>query len=171
VFGTLRRLIAVTTVAASLSTAMLATSAGAATITPADAAAAGFRIHNVKSGKCIGISSGNAGDWTCTTNPDQTWHWYVTSAWDDQMLLLQNGNDQCLASKNLGDGDGDAVYAENCDAGDVSQAWDEVAASTGIYLQDYFGYVIGVNGGSTANGAQLIMWDQLSHSDQYWEFY
>src|SRR5581483_8401330 len=57
-----------------------------------------FHIRNDKaSGKCIGIASiGYAGDWNCTNNPDQTWHWgdrAGASGWAE----LVNGNGQCLS--------------------------------------------------------------------------
>jgi hypothetical protein len=55
-----------------------------------------FQIHNAgASGKCIGISYYIAGDWNCTTNPDQTWHWGDANAYGWYQLV--NGNGQCLA--------------------------------------------------------------------------
>lgn len=39
------------------------------------AAGSGNIANYGASGKCIGISNGLAGDWNCTQNGDQRWHW------------------------------------------------------------------------------------------------
>src|SRR5690242_18139176 len=63
------------------------------------AAASTFRIQSTDFGKCVGIETTHnfAGDWTCTHNPDQTWHWGAEIAGSGFRQLI-NGNNKCLAT-------------------------------------------------------------------------
>jgi len=143
------------------------------TAVPAEAATT-FRIHNVNaSGKCIGIdASFNGGEWYCTNNADQTFHWAGASA-ASGFSLLENNNGWCLGTwRSDATFEGDRIIAKACDSqNDISQGWKLVRAPTGYYIEDFDGLVIGVASGSTANGAALVAWVPITHSDQYWALY
>lgn len=128
-----------------------------------------FAIHNVNAtGKCIGIAAdGIAGDWNCTGHADQTWHKQNFNSVGFYQLVNNNG--ACLSGGN--DTQGAAVYATTCNTGDFSQFW---SFATNSYISNYaanvqgFTMVIGVYGGSTNNGAALVMWPPKGHTDQFW---
>jgi hypothetical protein len=131
-----------------------------------------FQIYDNYTAKCIGIDfySGLAGSWSCTTNPDQTWHWGLTNPAGYTQLV--NGNGACLGVDSGSLNEGANIKAWSCD-GTASQYWrilnSPASASGYYYLQNYNShYVIGVGGASTANGASLVQWPQVSHPDQYW---
>jgi hypothetical protein len=127
-------------------------------------ATGGFQIHNANPnspGKCIGISGNLAGDWNCTTNPDQTWHWgsAIASGW----YQLVNGKGQCLAVNGASDSAGARILGWSC-VGSADQYWALFDNGDGTArIVNYHGWfdptatawVVGVWGGDnvTDNGA------------------
>ena len=132
-----------------------------------------FQLHNVNaSGKCIGISGGIAGDWTCTTNPDQTWHWGPGNGIGWNQLI--NGNGQCLAVSGGSEAQGARILGYTC-LGTADQYWWENTNDLHLYNYKAYadfpssgGWVVGVNAASTAYGAPLILWPWNTSSDQEW---
>lgn len=142
------------------------------------AAAAGtFNLVNHSTGRCIGIETTHnyAGDWTCTTNPDQTWHW---GAADGNFHQLVNGNGKCLATSGGDDAQGTRLIAYTClGIGSTDQYWAfGPSLGPGPYLVNdrasgdltTAAWIVGVSGGSAANGAALVLWVPVSHPDQFW---
>jgi len=145
-----------------------------------------FRLHNVNAvGKCIGIDgSGLAGDWTCTTNADQTWHWGTdpilpNTNWD-QLINGQsvNGQPVCLGVQGGSDAMGARIVAWPClGTGHPDQYWNLGQSNFGgfniLNYQALFdpntpASLIGVAGGSTANGAPIILWSNDGTQNQFW---
>jgi hypothetical protein len=121
-----------------------------------------FTIYNLNASKCVGIAaSGEAGDWNCTGNADQTWHWGAGAPGSGYSQLV-NGNGQCLATNG---NKGNSVYATVCNPRNGYEFW---AWSTADYIVSSSGEILAVSGGSTANGAPLIMWDATGSADQFW---
>jgi Ricin-type beta-trefoil lectin domain len=135
-------------------------------VAPPQSAASGFRIRNLQArDKCIGITGGNAGLWRCTTNPDQRWEWSGHGAFRQ----LKNGNGDCLGISN------GRINAGFCGVLSDQQWALGKAGPAGNYLESGLVTVpptdwgvIGVQGGSNANGAPLVYTDPVGHADQYW---
>jgi Ricin-type beta-trefoil lectin domain-like len=137
-----------------------------------------FNIHNANAnGKCIGIdSSGKAGDWNCTSNRDQTWQW--GSAIQPGWLQLINGNGKCLGVQAGSDAVGARIVAFTClGTGHPDQYWALGAAGFGGNNINNFkaffdpntpAQLIGVAGGSTANGAAAVLWSFDGTANQFW---
>lgn len=123
--------------------------------------------------KCIGIASnGNAGDWSCTGNPDQTWHWGGSKAQGNAVYWqLVNGNGKCLGVAGGNTQQAAQIVGWSClGTGHPDQYW---AFGLSYYsgsnpLINYSGYVAGVGGGSLANGAPLVLWSYTYAPDQAW---
>jgi hypothetical protein len=121
-----------------------------------------FPIENINASKCVGIASGGiAGDWYCTGNADQTWHIGAGAAGSGYSEWV-NGNGQCLATNGS---KGNSVYATACNTRNATELW---AWTANDYVVNYTGEILAVSGGSTANGAPLIMWDATGSADQFW---
>lgn len=149
---------------------------GSLVVTPNIPASGTFNIHNYgASGKCIGISGNNAGDWNCTSNPDQTWHWggAIATGW----YQLVNGNGKCLGISGGSDAVGAQVVAWGCN-GNADQYWalgssSYPGANTVLNYKAWFdpntaAALIGVGGGSTANGAPVVLWSSDGSPNQSW---
>jgi hypothetical protein len=142
------------------------------------AAAATFRLENLNaaaSNRCLGIAGTDAGIYTCTNNPDQTWHWGAVNGGQYNQLI--NGNGKCLGVGGGSQARGARIGAFNCQGtGHPDQYWTFIQseATNCYYLFNYGGleggvaWVAGVGGSSTANGAPVVLWDQELHEDQYW---
>lgn len=194
-YRTLRKLAITAVLAAALPIGFLAhaSAASAASVQPPTAKGMGlvltptipgvgnsgdFNIHNANArGKCIGINaSGDAGDWNCTTNPDQTWHWgaAISSGW----FQLVNRNGKCLGVAGGSDARGARVVAFTClGTGHPDQYWALGAAGFGGNNINNFkaffdpntpAQLIGVSGGSTANGAAVVLWSSDGTANQFW---
>ena len=130
-----------------------------------------FQIHNVRAaGKCIGISAGLAGDWNCTTNPDQTWHWGPANSFGFNELI--NGNGQCLAVSGGSVSQGARILGYSC-LGTSDQYWltgidDDLLNYNWVANVSAVASVVGVGGASTANGAPLVLWSANTSTDQKW---
>jgi hypothetical protein len=136
-------------------------------VNPAQAASSG-QIYNPNSGRCVGIASGLAGIWNCTTNNDQTWHWGQSYPnWSSYRQLI-NGNNKCLGAQGSGLV-GARIDASTCDGG-YGQYWYYNSSSLTV---ENFGstQVMGVSGGSTANGAAVVQWTSNGNPDQRWDIY
>jgi len=141
-------------------------------------------IVNYATGKCIGIAtSGLAGDWTCTSNRDQTWYYGKSIDPVSHWSQLVNGNGKCLSLDDDVVFRGDRLIATTCRATDESEQW-RFDQGAGLYhvgdyhpLENYrafFDYAglntwnVGVSGGSTANGAAVILYTPLPVPNQIW---
>jgi hypothetical protein len=135
-----------------------------------------FNILNANAvGKCIGISNGLAGDWDCTSNPDQTWHWGQSIFRD--WLELRNGNNQCLAVNGASTGANARILGYPC-VGSPDQYWKlfvnldngsaQLVNFNGWRDRHGEGKVIGVAGGSKENGAPLVLWWPDGSPNQDW---
>jgi hypothetical protein len=129
-------------------------------------------IVNQYTGKCIGIANGVAGDWTCTHNADQTWHWGASVATGWYQLI--NGNGQCLAVDGGTIRQGSRILGFKC-VGSADQYWWRYAGVGPI--SNYKGFsdpdtawVIGVGGGSTSNGAPVVLWPDDGSTNQLWNY-
>jgi hypothetical protein len=139
-----------------------------------------FRIHNFEFGKCIGISGappdGQAGDWNCTTNPDQTWSWGDPFPGTfGAYRQLVNGRGQCLGVAGGSDQQGAMIVGWTCLGTDhFDQYWESVPnlpegqPSLINFDNGGTGVLIGVQGASSANGANLVLWTDTGHPDQQW---
>lgn len=128
-------------------------------------------IVNEKSGRCIGIDSSDyAGDWTCTSNNDQLWYLANCSG---LYCNIENENNQCLGVAGGSTQEGARIRGWTC-SGAADQFWNynnycvSGPHSLQQFLENSDGYVIGVQGGSTANGAELIQWASNTSTDQCW---
>lgn len=128
--------------------------------------------------KCIGISVGLAGDWYCTSNPDQTWYWEY-GKYDSNGLLwanLVNGDGQCLAVAGGSTDAGAAIWGYTC-VRSLDQYWLVDSPYNWAPLVNQKGFesgtgndVVGVAGGSTDNGARLVLWWFVDGAaNQLWE--
>ena len=188
---TLRRLAITTVMAAVLPLSLLAGATAASASVPPQAAkpmglliaselpeAGDFNIHNANApGKCIGIdTNGLAGDWNCTANRDQVWTWAEALYPGWQQLVNLNG--QCLGVQGGSEAVGARIVAWSClGTGHPDQYWQRGrAAYGGNELNNYQAYsdpntpaqLAGVAGGSTANGAPVILWYEDDTQNQFW---
>ena len=111
------------------------------------------------SGKCVDVSGGSSADgtriqlWTCNGQANQQW--------------TRTGNTlrslgKCMTT--AGTGDGSAVQLSTC-TGSTAQNW--TAQSDGT-LRSSGGKCLDANGGSSANGTQLIIWTCHGGTNQRW---
>lgn len=137
-------------------------------------------IVNQASGRCIGISVGLAGDWDCASNADQQYYYadYFVDSNGITWANLRNGNGQCLAVSGGSTAAGARIAIWDC-VGSADQYW-LVQYNQFTHLINFNGYystahpgegadVVGVAGGSTANGAPLVLWTWVDAANQYWD--
>lgn len=175
-----------------VTSAAAATSAAAGTKVSLNLTA---NVYNTNSGRCLGIANGNAGIWNCTNaggNSDQTWHWggYVTGPDGIYYSQLINGKGQCLGVAGGSTANGARIVGFSClGPTHPDQYWyyDSVWLGVGgdgsvlVNLKtpcgglSLGGKVIGVAGGSKANGAAAVLWPSTLgpppgqfHVDQDW---
>jgi hypothetical protein len=160
--------------AAAVASSLGLLAAAIASSPPARAATSNFELFNANSGRCIGISNGLAGDWTCTGHADQTWNFGPPNANAYSMII--NGNQQCLAVKGGTIANGTRILGYSPCTGTPDQFWKVVqdpsnphGAVSLILNEANSSYVIGVSGSSTANGAAVVLWSKNGHFDQDWE--
>ncbi|GAB3444746.1 ThuA domain-containing protein [Actinophytocola sediminis] len=113
-------------------------------------------------GTCVDVSGGSAADgtrvqlWSCNGGTNQQW--------------TRTGNTlrslgKCLTA--AGTGDGAAVQLSTC-TGAGSQNWAQQA--NGSLVNSGSGKCLDANGGSSANGTQLIIWSCHGGANQRWTF-
>jgi hypothetical protein len=158
--------------------------AGGLVIKAIPASGGSFEITNFEFPKCIGISGappdGQAGDWDCTTNPDQLWHWGNAFPSDPDFRQLVNGRGQCLGVAGGSDQQGALIVGWTClGTGHPDQYWAQefrlngtpgLMNEHGINDPSATAWLIGVQGASSANGANLVLWPDTGHPDQEWMF-
>jgi Ricin-type beta-trefoil lectin domain-like len=163
----------------------------------AASAQATSNIYNSHSSRCLGInSSRDAGIWNCTDagNADQAWYWkgtYITGPAGIVYGMIENRKGQCLGVAGGSTANGARIVGWTCLPSHHDQYWDndcvyDSVSGQGCVLANLNtpvnglsvgGKVIGVAGGSTANGAAAVLWtDTLEtgvgnfHPDQNWYF-
>lgn len=139
-----------------------------------DASADVFWLENANAtDKCLGIdSSGDAGDWTCTTKNDQAWR--LGDNYDDSAYnMLVNEKGQCLGVAGASMAEGAQVVGYTCLPSHPDQYWDIAYEGSvdgyGEYTVEdlHSRLVLGVAGGSTANGAPVVQW-KYNAFNQLW---
>ncbi|OLF15034.1 glycosyl hydrolase [Actinophytocola xanthii] len=112
----------------------------------------------VGGGKCVDVSGAGTADgtkiqlWTCTGGTNQQWT-------RDGGTLRALG--KCMTA--AGAGDGALVHLSTCN-GAAGQSWTTGTAGTLVNA----GKCLDANGGSTANGTQLIIWTCHGGTNQRW---
>jgi type 1 glutamine amidotransferase len=112
------------------------------------------------SGKCVDVNGASSADgtkiqlWTCTGGTNQQW--------------ARNGSTwrslgKCMTA--TGTGDGALVQLSTCNGG-AGQNW--AAQTGGALVNSGSGKCLDANGGSTANGTQLIIWSCHGGTNQRW---
>jgi hypothetical protein len=154
-------------------------------------------IYNSNSGRCLGIdASEDAGIWNCTDagNADQAWYWkgiYITGPHGIVYGMIENKKGQCLGVSGGSTKNGARVTGWTCVSSHHDQYWDNdcvydsingqgcvlVNLQTPVNGLSVGGKVIGVAGGSKANGAEAVLWTNTLetgagkfHPDQNWYF-
>ena len=173
--------------------AALATVAFTAWLSPLPAKANTLDLStwtDLNSGKCLGVYGGNMTNgtsivqWTCNGNPDQTWEVQTVSGTpgNPTWTQIQNYQDpsKCLGVYGSGTSVPTNLVIWDCN-GHADQEWqfvpwqvDSRGAPAGCFViqnQNAAGKVIGVFNADTSDGAQTVIWDNLSeqgHHDQVW---
>ncbi|WP_020524935.1 ThuA domain-containing protein [Catelliglobosispora koreensis] len=112
------------------------------------------------SGKCVDVSGNSSAEgtkiqlWDCHTNANQQW----TIGTDNTIRSLG----KCMTAN--GSGDGALVQLRSCNGGS-GQIWTAGANSS---LVNQSGKCLDANGGSSANGTQLILWACHGGTNQRW---
>jgi hypothetical protein len=141
---------------------------------------------SVGSGKCLGVLGGNMTNgtpvvqWSCNSHPDQMWEIQtVSSIPGGNWTQIQNAENpsKCLGVLGSATSNGSNLVIWDCN-GNTDQNWLfqlAVAPSRGIPFgcfnienQNAAPRIIGVLGASASDGAQAVLWDNLSHPDQTW---
>ncbi|WP_020524937.1 carbohydrate-binding protein [Catelliglobosispora koreensis] len=113
------------------------------------------------SGKCVDVSGNSSADgtkiqlWTCHTNTNQQW----TVGTDGTLRSLS----KCMTA--IGTGDGALVQLSACNGGG-GQVWNAGANSS--LVNPASGKCLDANGGSSADGTQLIIWACHGGTNQRW---
>jgi hypothetical protein len=152
-----------------------------------------FTLHNYRTNYCLGVAAGNPNPgskmvvWHCDGTANQN---FQPVANPNGRFTVKNmvGTNRCLdvtRGQYVTYTNGSPVDIGLCDA-PTTQAWDLIPAGPDMHgnpcyqFGDQYGpnnvkLVMGVSGGSTAEGAAVIMWENFSnfstHPDQYWCVY
>ncbi|GAA3287925.1 RICIN domain-containing protein [Dactylosporangium vinaceum] len=136
-------------------------------------------IYNPNSGRCIGISNIKAGIWDCTSNGDQRWHWSIRGAkYEDGLWWypIENAAQQCLALWGGALDPGTWAVGYECVLSD-DQYWRVFTRGGITYLANLAGFqgptrgwILGVNGGLTTNGAQIVLYWIDGTQNQNWSW-
>jgi hypothetical protein len=119
--------------------------------------------------RCIGISGGKAGIFTCTFVNDQAWKVIAAkTVKGNSYAQIENAKGQCLGVSKL------RVVSQACNSASNGQYWNNTvkgvvcgAAAPVVNLAS--GDVVGVAGASTANGAAVVMFGyQHKCNNQFW---
>jgi hypothetical protein len=119
--------------------------------------------------RCIGISGGKAGIFTCTFVNDQAWQVIATkTVKGNSYAQIENEKSQCLGVSKT------RVVGQACNSANNGQYWNNTvrgvvcgAAAPVVNLAS--GKVVGVAGASTANGAAVVVFSyQHKCNNQFW---
>lgn len=160
--------------------ALLAASAVPAQAAPAVRPFITGVFENYSTGMCLGLGGGH-GDadavvWRCNGASNQTWAAQTPTASEH----ITNGiPGQCLGVAGGSTGEGADVVGWTCQSAARNQDWEfgTVQPCYHDYSNDPYypifnsqtGYVVGVAGGSTKEGAHVITWRyQNTCNNQYW---
>lgn len=138
----------------------------------------------IPASQCLGVQGGNMTNgthivsWTCNGHPDQTWE--ITGAPGNNISTIRNSQDtsKCLGVQASATGNGSILVIWDCN-GHTDQNWifqpwtaDNRNGPFGCFNienQNAAPKVLGIQGGSPADGAQAVIWDLLTgHHDQVW---
>lgn len=109
-------------------------------------------------GKCLGVTaSGYIGQWTCTNNNDQIWHW-------DEYSHLLNRNNACIGLEH-----GQVVQGENLVTFGGCAGWTFDIGNTLVNTADDT-LTIGIYGGHDNDGGGAVLWHVNTNPDQQWYF-
>lgn len=152
-----------------------------ATPSPASAALTTFRLLNYHSEMCIGIAAdGNAGNWYCTRNSDQAWHWGAPSSVDANFRQLINGDNKCLAVSGDSLTLGTRIVGYPCTqtldqywAPAIWMSWAPSPPQSWFALMTLHSRprICAIQGGLNTNGQPVVTWDYQGHEDQWWQQY
>jgi hypothetical protein len=144
-------------------------------------------MSNLNAGKCLGVLAANmtngtsAVQWACDGTANQKWAISTPNGFPANNFVTQLRNSQnpnkCLGVLASATGDGANLVIWDCN-GSLDQFWDfqQVIAPGGnfpfgcytIANANAFPRVLGILAGSTSDGAQAVIWDNLNHGDQTW---
>jgi hypothetical protein len=143
-------------------------------------------FRNRNSGMCLGAQGGSMANgtpviqWPCDGTLNQQWVWY-SDPFTVPLTQIRNGANlsKCLGVLGGNPTNGTPLVIWDCD-GSTNQLWydtvmadrdpnpckqevvNDLSASSPTYK------VMGILGGSSAEGAPAVLWDLLFHPDQQW---
>jgi hypothetical protein len=137
---------------------------------------------NLATGYCLGVQAGDVTNgtpiivWRCNGNADQTWTAESVNADGSAPFLLRNGanRNKCLSVAGQRTDNGAPLVIWDCKpSGLRDQRWTFLDGNlnpqcTTIYNDNSVDKVVGVLGGSLAEGARVVLWRWLGHLDQEW---
>lgn len=119
--------------------------------------------------RCIGIAGGNAGIYTCTFINDQAWKVIASKTVGGNIYAqVENQKGQCLGVSKT------RVVGQACRSTNNDQYWNNtlkgvVCGAAAPVVNLGTGDVVGVAGGSTANGAAVVIFAyQAKCNNQFW---
>ncbi len=130
------------------------------------------RIQNLNSGMVLGVTNMSTADgalvvqWGDTGTADHLWTAVVGT--DGYVRLRNQHTGKVLATDGTGNG-GRAI--STTDTGTTAQRWRLRYGSGGYFrIQSATGRVLGADGMSTSQGAQVLVWDDSGTTDHLWRF-
>jgi hypothetical protein len=119
--------------------------------------------------RCIGIAGGNAGIYNCTFINDQAWKVIAAKTVKGNIYAqIENEKGQCLGVSKT------RVVGQACNSSNNDQYWNNtlkgvVCGASAPVVNLGTGDVVGVAGGSTANGAAVVIFAyQAKCNNQFW---
>ena len=119
--------------------------------------------------RCIGIAGGNAAIYNCTFVNDQAWRVIRTKTVSgNSYAQIENENGQCMSVSRA------RVVGQTCNSSNNAQYWNNtikgvVCGSASPVVNLKSGDVVGVQNGSIANGAAVIIFGYQDRcNNQFW---
>jgi hypothetical protein len=130
-----------------------------------------YELRDRKSGKCMDVSAQGTADgtlvqqWGCNSQDNQKWR--ITNEGSGLYSICGKQSNKCLDTMGRAKGGDMAIWSYNTS---WNQRWTLVADGQGgwLFKNASSGFVIGVSGGSTSDGAHAVTWDQNGATDQMW---
>lgn len=134
-------------------------------------------FQDVKSGRCMGVDGASTANgalikqFTCDGSTNQNWRGASNSAGQNTLTNQKSG--RCMGVSGASTAAGANIGQFTCD-GSSNQKWDLIAVggTTTTPILNFrnvkSGLCIGVDGGSTANGAQLKQFRCDGSANQQW---